>query len=234
MTMDPMEQMLTLGYSVWPQRIDQKLLYDLVYYKESYDRPNRGHDRNGVYYAEYHDSVEWGNYWTDPLNDNPRITEIRNVVDRIVGRFLVEPVFYHADVSVLTPLNSLIRPHVDTPHRHAPWNEKIIYGLGVQVGIPLQSYDCGAGITAFLPGSHKQVWNIKRCYRGEYTDTFLKDCVQPVVEYGDVLIWDARTLHSQMPNVSGHNRYMLLLNYLERRVVNDVMIYEASQRGQHV
>lgn len=232
--MDPMEQMFELGYSVWPQRIDQKVLYDLIQQKHQYDYPNRGHDYNGIYYAGYHESVEWGNYWTDPLNDNSRIADIRNVVDRIVARFLVEPIFYHADVSVLTPLNSLIRPHVDTPHRHEPWNQKISHGLGIQVGIPMQSYDKNAGTTAFLPGSHKRVWEIKRCYRGEFTDTFLRECVQPKVEFGDILIWDARTLHSQMPNVSEHNRYMLLLNYLEHRVVEDVMIYEASQRGQHV
>jgi hypothetical protein len=233
MTMDPMEQMLELGYSVWPQRIDEKIIYDLAYYKESYDHPNRGHDRNGVYYAEYHESVEWANYWTDPLSDNIRIGDIREVTDRLVARFLVEPVFYHADVSVLTPLNSMIRPHVDTPYRHAPWNQKITHGLGVQIGIPMQSYTENAGTTAFLPGSHKRAWDIKKCYRGEYTDVFLSECVQPKIEFGDILLWDARTLHSQMPNVSRHNRYMLLLNYLERHVVEDVMQYEAAQQGVH-
>jgi len=125
MTMEPTEQMLELGYCVWPTRIDQKLLYDLIQNKHYYDHPNRGHDRNGIYYDGYHEGVEWGNYWTDPLNDNSCVIKLRDTVDSLISSFIVEPVLYHADVSVLTPLNDLVRPHVDTPHRHKPWNNDI-------------------------------------------------------------------------------------------------------------
>jgi hypothetical protein len=225
----PMETMMTEGYTVWKNQIDQKILYDLAYNKFEFDHPDRGHDVNGKYYAGYQDGVEWANYWTGPLNDNPRIADIRKVVDRLVGRFLVIPVFYHADISVLTPKNSLIRPHVDTPHRHAPWNEKIKKILGVQVAIPLHSVAPTTGTTAFLPGSHRKVWPIKDCYAGKFTQEFIYNCVQPEVNFGDVLMWDARTLHSQMPNISTSNRYMLLLNYLEEYIVEDVMNYEVTQ-----
>ena len=230
----PMMSQLEDGFSVWKQKIDHKILYDLAYYKSDYDHPNRGHDRNGKYYAQYEEGVEWANYWTDPLNDHPRIADIRKVVDRLVGRFLVMPVFYHADVSVLTPLNSLVRPHVDTPHRHAPWNRDTKTILGVQVAIPLHQITGNSGTTALVPGSHRQVWDIKKCYSGEYTPYFLANAQQPEVNFGDVLMWDARLLHSQMPNVTASNRYIVLLNYLEERIVEDVMQYEASQYGIHV
>lgn len=224
----PMMDVIENGYGVWRQALDPKILYDLTYYKSDYDHPNRGHDRNEKYYDRYQESVEWANYWTDPLNDHPRIADVRRVTDRLAGRFLIMPVFYHADCSVLTPLNSMIRPHVDTPHRHDPWNKFVDYPLGIQIGIPLHQTSGLAGTTAFLPRSHKRVWDIKSCYRGEYTEEFLKGCEQPEVNYGDVIVWDARILHSQMPNVTDTNRYMLLLNYLEERVVDRVMQYEAS------
>lgn len=225
--------MLNDGFSVWPNKLDQKILYDLAHYKETFDIPNRGHDRTGKYYDSNVDGVQWANYWTDPLNDHPRIADIRKVVDRLVGKFLIHSVFYHADISVVTPLNSLIRPHVDTPYRHAPWNHRIRNCLGVQVGIPLHDITSDFGSTAFVPGSHRSVWEIDRCYNGEYTDTFMKTAEQPEVRFGDVLLWDARTLHSQMPNIAETSRYMLLLTYVEERIVSDLMQYEAGQHGIH-
>lgn len=226
--MHPMEQMCVKGYSVWNQRIEPQLLYDIAYNKTYWDTPDRGHDINGVYHRKPSDDVKWANYWTGPLNDHLRIADIRKAVDRLVAKFMVEPVFYHADVSVLTPSNSLIRPHVDTPHRHEPWNAKVANCLGMQVAIKLSDFDIlTAGSTAFVPGSFRQVWDIKKCYRGEYTEYFLKNAEQPDLRFGDVLIWDARTLHSQMPNISGTNRYMLLLNYIERRIVPELMDYES-------
>lgn len=230
--MHPMEKMLTDGYSVWKNKIDPKILYDLAYNKHLIDIPNRGHDRNGKYYPAYQEGVEWANYWTGPLNDNPRIADVRKVVDRLVAQFLVIPVFYHADISVMTTVNSLVRPHVDTPHRHEPWNDKTKKILGVQVAIPLHEVSASSGTTAFLPGSHRKVWPIKECYRGTFTEEFIRGCEQPEVKFGDVLMWDARTLHSQMPNVSKSDRYMLLLNYLEEYIVKDVMNYEAIQFGE--
>ena len=85
-----------------------------------------------------------------------------------------------------------------------------------------------AGTTAFLPKSFKHMWDIKDCYKGVYTNEFLKGAIQPEASYGDVILWDARTLHSQMPNITKTNRYMLLMNYLEERIVNDVMQYERT------
>jgi tRNA A-37 threonylcarbamoyl transferase component Bud32 len=41
-------------------------------------------------------------------------------------------------------------------------------------------------------------------------------------------MWDAKTLHSHMPNITDFDRYMLVMNYLDERIVKDVMDYEAS------
>jgi len=216
------------GYAVWKTLVSPTSLYILVYHKDTFDIPLRGHDINGNYYECYHRSVEWANYWTLPLNQNNRVREIRANVDPVVEQLLDRPVFYHADASVLTELNNTIRPHIDTPHRHKPWNKKIDRRLGIQVAMPMHDMKVTAGITAFVPGSHRKYWDIKKCYRGDYTQQFLRECEQPQITYGDMIVWDARTLHSQMPNVSHSSRYMLIMNYLEEDVVQDVMQYEAS------
>jgi len=227
------KNMVEQGFTVFRQKFDQMLLYDISHTKISWDIPQRGHDRDGNYYATYHENVEWSNYWTLPLNDHNQISNVREVTDQFVEEFMDDPVFYHADCSVLTPLSSGPRPHVDTPHRHAPWNRDRRL-LGIQIAIPLHEFTENSGSTAFLPGSHKRVWEIDRCYRGEYTEQFIQEAIQPVVHFGDMLMWDARTLHSQMPNITATKRYMLLMNYIDRRVVNDVMQYETAQFGGHV
>jgi len=221
------KDMVEQGFTVFRDRIDNKILYDLTYYKSGWDKPNRGHDRDGSYYSQNYESVEWGNYWTGPLDDHIRVADIRATTDLLAAELLDNPVCYHVDVSVLTPVCSSIRPHVDTPHRHEPWNQDLRQ-LGVQMAIPLNEVDQSSGTTAFVPGSHQRSWDIKDCYRGKFTELFLRECHQPVVSYGDVLVWDCRVLHSQMPNVRSSNRYMLLLNYLNEKIVQEVMEYEAS------
>lgn len=226
--MDPAQQFMTEGYGVWRDVIPTGSLYDLVYHIDTYDYPDRGHDVNGVYHDKGKTDIEWANYWTSPLNDNIRVDEIRSFTDRLVKKFMYEPVFYHADFSVLTPQANHLRPHVDTPHRYDPWNQKIKRTLGVQLAIPMQDHGVASGTTAFVPGSHRRVWDIRDCYSGKYDEEFAANYHQPVVHFGDLLMWDARTLHSQMPNLGSTKRYMLLFNYLEKSIVRDVMEYEAN------
>lgn len=222
-------ELIENGYCVLQQQIDKQDLYKLIYSKFYWDNPNRGHDTSGKYYPKYQPNVEWANYWTAPLNDHPRIANIRKVVDGIVAEFIEYPILYHSDASVITPQSTLVRPHIDTPHRHLPWNNDQRL-LGIQVGIPLNEFvpSGRSGTTAFLPGSHKKSWDIKKCYSGDYTFEFLNDFDQPELHYGDMVLWDSRTLHSQMPNITDVNRYLLLMNYLDERIVKDVMNYEAS------
>lgn len=223
-----MEQMFTKGFAVWPELIDRALIYDIASNKASFDYPAKGHDVDGKYYDKYVEDVKWANYWTQPLDDYSRIANVRKVVDRLVAKFLVSPIFYQASISVVTPENTLIRPHVDTPHRHKPWNNRVNRILGVQVAIPMHEFPPDAGVTALLPNSFRKVWDIEKCYNGSYLDEFLTDSVQPNLYFSDVLIWDARTLHSQMPNITQNNRYMLLMNYIEEDIVSKVMEYEAT------
>ena len=223
------DEMLEDGYTIFRDRLNKSVLYDLVYHKAIWDRPTRGHDVFGKYYSSYEENVPWANYWTDPVSDNSRIADIRKVVDTLVSEFMDYPVFYHSDCSVVTPLCNKIRPHVDTPHRHTPWNTDSRL-LGIQVAIPINEFSPAgrSGTTALVPGSHKRHWDIARCYKGEYTTQFLSEAVQPELHYGDILMLDAKTLHSHMPNITDFDRYMLVMNYLDERIVKDVMDYEAS------
>jgi len=217
----------TQGYNVLHKIVPGKLIYELAYYKSDFDYPRRGHDVNGTYYPHNVPDVDWGNYWTDPLNDNQNVKEIADILEKYLSEYIGPIVLYHADCSVLTNRCSVVRPHVDTPHRHAPWQQNQ-EDLAIQVAIPMSQFDKDAGSTAFLPNSHNQLWDIQKCYRGEYTAEFLRGAVQPRVDFTDAVIWNSRTLHSQMPNISSARRYMLLLNFLRRDVVEDVMDYEAS------
>ena len=217
------------GFALWKGIIDQSELYNLVYYKENWDHPNRGHDIEGRYYATGVESVEWGNYWSEALTDHADVRMIeQNNVRPVVDQVMQEPVFYHSDVSVLMPGSKSVRPHVDTPHRHELWNHQIRKRLGVQIAIPMQSFTEHSGSTAFLPESHRQYWNIKECYSGEHTEEFLAGCVQPAPEFGDMVMWDARTLHSQMMNTTHAPRYMLLFNYVEKSILDRLVEYEAG------
>jgi len=216
------------GYIVCRDVVDQNTLYNVIYYKDSWDHPVRGHDLDGRYYGEYHKSVEWGNYWTESLSDHVDVIEIEKSIQEQIAFLMRRPVFYHSDVSVLMPGSKSVRPHVDTPHRHEPWNMIIGERLGLQVAVPMQAYKEDSGTTAFLPNSHTKYWNIKQCYRGEYTQDFLSGCVQPKVDFGDMIVWDARTLHSQMMNTTSSPRYMLLFNYVEEDVLDSLAQYEAD------
>jgi len=226
--MHPLEQFLSQGYGVWKDLLPKASIYELIYNIDLYDYPDRGHDINGQYHEKRTTDIEWGSYWTIPLNNNPRVDEIRNITDRIASKILLEPVFYHSDISVLTTSSHSIRPHVDTPHRHEPWSNKISRTLGIQLAIPLQDHGSLSGTTAFLPNSHRRHWDIRDCYAGKYDQEFLENYHQPEIHFGDFLMWDARTLHSAMPNKGHSKRYMLLFNYLEKSIVTDVMDYEAS------
>jgi len=226
--MTGLEHFESNGFAVCKDLIDQSALYNLIYYKENWDIPQRGHDLDGTYYNSNYDSVEWGNYWTEALTDHVDVIEIEENVGLLVKQFMENPVFYHSDVSVLMPGSKQIRPHIDTPHRHELWNHQIRNRLGIQVAIPMQAYTEHSGSTAFLPGSHQRYWNIKQCYRGEYTGEFLSDCVQPDITFGDMIMWDARTLHSQMMNTTGDPRYMLLFNYVEKSILDRLVEYENS------
>lgn len=216
------------GFTVFENAVDIQVLYDLIYRKENFDIPTRGHDVDGKYHKSHPiANVKWANYWTLALNDNYYVEALRKETDRIAEKFLDRPVFYHSDVSVLTADAQIIRPHVDTPHRHKPFNN-IQERLGIQMAIPLSVYNEENGMPGLVPTSHQSVWDIRECYQGVYDGYFMTHNVQPHVEYGDVLVWDTRTLHSQMPNDSDMPRYLLLMNYVEENIVKELAQYESE------
>ena len=214
------------GFATWSTVINHGTLNNLYFFKDVWDNPQRGHSCDDKYHHTYANDIQWGNYWTESLSDHTEVLSISSSIRHVINQLLDEPVFYHSDVSVLMPGSTTIRPHVDTPYRHEPWNHKINQRLGVQVAIPMQEFELTAGHTAFLPGSHRKYWNIRDCYNGVHTDEFKSGAVQPELAFSDVIIWDARTLHSQMPNPTNTPRYVLLLNYVEKRIYNQLNEFE--------
>lgn len=229
---DPHGHFETQGFGVWSGVIDTSLPMEIRRGWHRLRLAHRGHDVDGKYHSKPESGVEWANYWTYPLYKSPAIQAIVDKITPILSGFINSPVFYHCDISVLTNKNTHIRPHVDTPYRHLPWNQSHMdQRLAVQAAVPLHKYPTNAGSTAFYPGSHLQHWDIKKCYRGEYNDVFMKNCQQPTVDMSDVLLWDARTLHSQMPNQTSANRLLLLMNFLDESIVEQVMQYESNQNA---
>lgn len=216
------------GFEIFQNVVDPKLLYQLIYYRTNWDRPDRGHDMDGRYYERYMDAVDWGTYWTRSLIDHDTVIQLEQEIKPIVESFLESPVWYHSDVSVVLPNCKTICPHVDTPHRHRPWNQPGLFRLGIQVAVPLQAIGIMGGSTGFWPGSHKVFWDIDKCYKGDYTQEFLKNVVQPDIAFGDIVIWDSRTLHSHMMNLQNEPRYLLLFNYVERTILEELIRYETD------
>jgi ectoine hydroxylase-related dioxygenase (phytanoyl-CoA dioxygenase family) len=201
------------------------MLYDMIYTKQEWDYPVRGHDQAGKYHAFADHGIVWANYWCPTLKNHPKIASIKSVTDKLVAPLLSDPVFYDSTCSVIRPGTTTARVHIDTPHRHAPWATNT-HRLAIQFAIPLHDGSAQNGATAFLPGSHNIMWDIEKCYSGEFNDHFRQNAVQPEARFGDIVMWDSRTLHSQMPNLSHSNRYMVLLNYVERDILADLQSFE--------
>lgn len=217
-----------IGFTKIEKEVPVVQLLSLIEMCPAWDIPQRGHDRKGNYYDRPTPNVDWSNYWGVDLTENYHVTQIRKRLDEIAGTLLDDAYFYGSDVSVLAPGSSLIRPHVDTPHRHPPWNHSPDRRLGIQMSVPLNEWYDGMGGTAFLAHSHRKTWPIEECYKGTYNEMFKEKSQTIHLEFGDIAVWDARTLHSQMINHQTTKRYVLLLNYVEGDIVDELVAYESS------
>jgi ectoine hydroxylase-related dioxygenase (phytanoyl-CoA dioxygenase family) len=160
-------------------------------------------------------------WWSQMLFDWPEVQEIAKIVTPLVQQFNDKMVLYATDAVTINPRLSWINPHVDTPHRFEQWNEDERL-LGVQCIVALEDMTSEYGTTGLIPGSQNQNWDIKKCYAGTYTRYFMDKYVQNDLPKGSVLIYNARVLHSSMPNYLPKPRPALLLNYLDGDIVEDV------------
>jgi ectoine hydroxylase-related dioxygenase (phytanoyl-CoA dioxygenase family) len=88
--------------------------------------------------------------------------------------------------------------------------------------VSLQDTTPEMGATGFVPNSHEPDWDIDLCYNGAYNKYFWDFHEQRYMPKGSVLMYNCRLLHSSMPNYFPEPRPMLLLNYLNGDIMEDV------------
>lgn len=160
-------------------------------------------------------------WWSQMVMDWPEVQAINDMVLPIISKELENAVWYASDIVTINGNSKWVNPHVDTPHRFTEWNEDERL-LGVQCIVSLQDTTPEMGSTGFVPRSHVQDWDIDMCYGGAYNKYFWDVCEQRDLTKGSVLMYNCRLLHSSMPNYFPEPRPMLLLNYLNGAIVEDV------------
>ena len=160
-------------------------------------------------------------WWSQTVMDWPEVKLINDFLITRVDKELDNAVFYSSDIITINSNTNLVNPHVDTPHRFKQWNTDTRL-LGVQCIVSLQDTTPEMGSTGFVPNSHEADWDINLCYNGAYNKYFYDFYEQKHMPKGSVLMYNCRLLHSSMPNYLPESRPMLLLNYLNGDIVEDV------------
>jgi ectoine hydroxylase-related dioxygenase (phytanoyl-CoA dioxygenase family) len=160
-------------------------------------------------------------WWSQMTMDWPEVIAINDILMPRISEELDNAIWYASDVVTINGDSKWVNPHVDTPHRFEQWNEDERL-LGVQCIVSLQDTSPEQGSTGFVPGSHVRDWDINMCYGGAYNKYFYDCCEQRDMPRGSVLIYNCRLLHSSMPNYFHEPRPMLLYNYLNGDILEDV------------
>jgi ectoine hydroxylase-related dioxygenase (phytanoyl-CoA dioxygenase family) len=160
-------------------------------------------------------------WWSQMVMDWPEVIAVNELLLPRIRKQLDNAVWYTSDIITINGDTKLVNPHVDTPHRFKQWNEDERL-LGVQCIVALQDTTPEQGSTGFVPRSHIQDWDIDMCYGGAYNKYFYNLSEQRHMTKGSVLMYNCRLLHSSMPNYLPEPRPMLLLNYLNGAIVEDV------------
>jgi ectoine hydroxylase-related dioxygenase (phytanoyl-CoA dioxygenase family) len=160
-------------------------------------------------------------WWSQMIMDWPEVNIINDFLITRIEKELDNAVLYASDIVTINGDSKWVNPHVDTPHRFKQWNNDTRL-LGVQCIVSLQDTTPEMGATGFVPNSHEPDWDIDMCYNGAYNKYFYDFCEQRDMPKGSVLMYNCRLLHSSMPNYLPESRPMLLLNYLNGDIVEDV------------
>jgi len=160
-------------------------------------------------------------WWSQMTIDWLEVQAVNNILFPLISRELENAVWYASDIVTINGDSKWVNPHVDTPHRFKQWNMDPRL-LGIQCIVSLQDTSPEDGTTGFVPNSHEPDWDIDMCYNGAYNKYFYDFCEQKYMPKGSVLMYNCRLLHSSMPNFSPKPRPMLLLNYLNGAIVEDV------------
>lgn len=160
-------------------------------------------------------------WWSQMVMDWTEVQAINDLLLPKISEQLDNAVWYASDIITINGDSKLVNPHVDTPHRFKQWNTDTRL-LGVQCIVALQDTTPEMGSTGYVPYSHEPDWDIDMCYNSAYNKYFYDFCEQQTMTKGSVLMYNCRLLHSSMPNYLPEPRPMLLLNYLNGDIVEDV------------
>ena len=210
------------GYKILPGFLPRTLLSDFnARLKDLY--PVRASSSKKVY-AEREDIKKLEDisvWWSQSVLDFDEVKKITKLIDPVIKDVNQNLDLYTSDVVFINPGSNWISAHVDTPHRFNKWNfDKRL--LGVQCIITLTDVPVEDGATGLVPFSQKRDFDINKCYSGQFDRWFIENCKQTHMTKGTLLFYNCRVLHSSMPNKSSKPRPALLINYLDRTIINEV------------
>lgn len=174
-------------------------------------------------------------WWSQSTMDWEEVIEIEKTINPIITKFNSKLIWYESSIVTIEPNSDWVNPHVDTPHRFSKWNTNPEL-LGIQCIVALEDTTPLNGATGVVPGSQLQSWDITKCYSGEYDTYFNLHYIQPLMPKGTILVYESRLLHSSMPNYSTLSRPALLLNFIDRDIIEDVRridnVWESNQKEE--
>jgi ectoine hydroxylase-related dioxygenase (phytanoyl-CoA dioxygenase family) len=210
------------GYKVLPGFIPRDLIASFnTRLKDLYPVRAASNDKS---YAEKSDIQKLTNvavWWSQLLHDMPESQAIRKLIDPIITAHFGNMVMYANDSVTISAGSTFVNPHVDTPHRFKKFNYDTRL-LGIQCIVALDHLNKDSASTGLVPYSQKRDFDIEKCYDGSYDRWFRENCIQPDMPRGSLLFYNARILHSSMPNPKSMERPALLFNYLDRSIVDEI------------
>lgn len=210
------------GYLILPKIIPETVIDNIVKKKEQL-YPVRASSSNKKY-AERDEIKKLSDisvWWSQLVMDWTEVIEVNNILEPHLKELLPNCVWYASDVVTIKSHSKWISAHIDTPHRFKKYNyDKRL--LGIQCIVALSDIDSNSASTGLVPKSQTMDFNINLCYQGFYNDWFKKNCTQPNLNKGSVLMYNCRLMHSSMPNPTNFDRPALLMNYLDKSVLDDV------------
>jgi len=214
------------GYCIVQNAINVEDI-DGLNYLQRYLEPQRGHDYTAKYFPRktLHEAGKLAIWWSQQVVGWECVKSINQSLLGITKGWFDNNIIYVSDVITNEPGNQFVKPHIDSPYRFDQWHETFEL-LGVQCIVPLCNFNKENGGTGIYPGSHLKNWIVKDCYRGVYTEEFLKHVVQPEMNPGDVLIYNPRVLHSTMPNNTNITRRALLTHITTKELAEEMKLVD--------
>jgi len=214
------------GYCIVQNAINVEDIEGLNYLQR-YLEPQRGHDYTAKYFPRktLHEADKLAIWWSQQVVGWECVKSINQSLLEITQGWFDNNMIYVSDVITNEPGNQFVKPHIDTPYRFDQWHENFQL-LGVQCIVPLCNFNKENGGTGIYPGSHLKNWIVKDCYRGVYTEEFLKHVVQPEMNLGDALIYNPRVLHSTMPNNTNITRRALLTHITTKELAKEMKLVD--------